>query len=87
MICIHFVQYGRTNSHAQNLDRAVSTGGSGDHGITNPNGPDALFAQVSMILCAQRTVTNAPEQGSVKASAKGQVLAAVNVSDRVGPIL
>ena len=30
----------------QNLDRAVSTGGSGAHGITDPNGPDALFSQV-----------------------------------------
>ncbi|EJF55787.1 hypothetical protein BD309DRAFT_276048 [Dichomitus squalens] len=43
------------------LDRAVSTGGSGAHGQTDPIGPDALFAQ-----------------GSIKASAKGQVLAAVN---------
>ena len=51
------------NIRSQNLDRAVSTGGSGAHGQTTPNGPDALFAQ-----------------GSIKASAKGQVLAAVNVS-------
>ncbi|RDX51121.1 hypothetical protein K466DRAFT_499948 [Polyporus arcularius HHB13444] len=31
-----------------NLDRAVTTGGSGAHGITDPNGPDALFSQGSI---------------------------------------
>ncbi|KAI0354605.1 hypothetical protein OH77DRAFT_1425666 [Trametes cingulata] len=44
-----------------NLDRAVSTGGRGSHGLSDPLGPDALFSQ-----------------GSIKASAKGQVLATVN---------
>ncbi|CAL1706265.1 unnamed protein product [Somion occarium] len=45
-------------------NRAVSTGGQGAHGVSDPIGPDPLFSQ-----------------GAIKASAKGQKLAAVNPGD------
>ena len=68
LVCtLEMLRQCRHNSHrrVQNLDRAVVTHGSGAHGITDPNGPDALFSQ-----------------GAIKASAKGQVLATVNVGLR-----
>lgn len=65
----------------QSLDRAVSTNGHGAHGITDPLGPDALFSQVGtpQTECILWKDADVFLQGAIKASAKGQVLATVNV--------
>ena len=42
------VHIGRRNAEfLQSFSRAVATRGRGAHGITTPNGPDALFSQVN----------------------------------------
>ncbi|KAM5535867.1 hypothetical protein V8D89_010485 [Ganoderma adspersum] len=47
-----------------NLDRAVVTHGSGAHGITDPNGPDALFSQGAIKASAKGQVLATVNAGS-----------------------
>ncbi|KAI0741672.1 hypothetical protein C8Q80DRAFT_1110493 [Daedaleopsis nitida] len=47
-----------------NLDRAVSTGGSGAHGLTDPNGPDGLFSQAAIKASAKGQVLATVNAGS-----------------------
>ncbi|KAI0334077.1 hypothetical protein GY45DRAFT_145356 [Cubamyces sp. BRFM 1775] len=47
-----------------NLDRAVSTGGHGAHGITDPLGPDALFSQGAIKASAKGQVLATVNPGS-----------------------
>ncbi|KAI0704607.1 hypothetical protein C8Q76DRAFT_697176 [Earliella scabrosa] len=47
-----------------NLDRAVSTGGSGAHGITDPDGPDPLFSQGAIKASANGQVLATVNAGS-----------------------
>ncbi|KAI0778962.1 hypothetical protein BD413DRAFT_122784 [Trametes elegans] len=46
------------------LDRAVSAGGRGSHGITDPNGPDALFSQASIKASVKGQVLATVNPGS-----------------------
>ncbi|CDO73442.1 hypothetical protein BN946_scf185013.g77 [Trametes cinnabarina] len=47
-----------------NLDRAVSAGGRGAHGLTDPLGPDALFAQGAIKASAKGQVLATVNPGS-----------------------
>ncbi|KAI0828841.1 hypothetical protein BC628DRAFT_1487638 [Trametes gibbosa] len=47
-----------------NLDRAVTAGGRGSHGITDPQGPDALFAQGAIKASAKGQVLATVNPGS-----------------------
>ncbi|KAI0630852.1 hypothetical protein C8Q77DRAFT_230667 [Trametes polyzona] len=46
------------------LDRAVATRGTGSHGITDPNGPDALFSQGAIKASAKGQVLATVNPGS-----------------------
>jgi len=57
-------------------DQAVSTGGQGSHGITDPNGPDALFSQGAV-----KTNTKANILATVNSGSNTISLFSVNAAD------